>query len=379
MNACSSSSPQQQAVWENHDVTPPKVLRDVPLAPLTTLELGGPARALVDVEEESDLVEALRWAAGEELPVAVLGGGSNVVVADRGFDGLVIRVATRGIDLRFGLGDDRVVLTAAAGEPWDELVEASVEEGLAGIECLAGIPGTVGAAPVQNVGAYGQEVADTIAAVRVLDRETLCVRDLAPTECGFGYRTSVLRRDPGRLVVLAVTFRLAIGAPGCTRYAEVAHALGVGAAAPEVTAVRNAVLALRRAKSMVLDPDDENRRSAGSFFLNPVVDAATADAAAAAAGAGAVMPRWQTTDGGAKLSAAWLVERAGYAKGTRRGAVGISSRHSLALVHFGGGTTAELLALAWEIREAVDARFGVRLAPEPVLLGSQGGGSVFGR
>ena len=353
----------------------PVLRTDVPLAPLTTLELGGRARVLAEVEEECDLVESLRWASREQLPVAVLGGGSNTIVADDGFDGFVVRVALRGIDVRAGHADDRVLVTAAAGESWDDLVDTAVGEGLAGIECLAGIPGTVGATPIQNVGAYGQEVAETIASVRALDRVTLATRVLAPAECGFGYRSSVFRRDPGRFIVLAVTFRLSTGAPGCARYPEVARALEVAAAAPEAQAVRDAVLALRRSKSMVLDPDDENRRSAGSFFLNPVVPTAIAwRAALAAVAAGVVasadeVPRYPAGEGSTKLSAAWLVERAGFARGTRRGAVGISSRHSLALVHHGGGTAAELVALAREIRTAVAARFGVALQPEPVFLG----------
>ena len=354
---------------------PPSMRSDVPLAPLTTLELGGAACVVAEVEEECDLVESLRWATSDALPVAVLGGGSNTVVADDGFDGLVVRVALRGIDVRAGHADDSVLVTAAAGEPWDDLVDTAVEEGLAGIECLAGIPGTVGATPIQNVGAYGQEVAETIASVRALDRVTLATRELAPVECGFGYRSSVFRREPGRFIVLAVTFRLSTGAPGCARYPEVAHALEVAAAAPEAKAVRDAVLALRRSKSMVLDPDDENRRSAGSFFLNPVVPTAIAwQAALAAVAAGVVasadeVPRYPAGEGSTKLSAAWLVERAGFVRGTRRGAVGISSRHSLALVHHGGGTAAELIALAREIRAAVAARFGVALQPEPVFLG----------
>jgi UDP-N-acetylmuramate dehydrogenase len=348
---------------------------DVPLAPLTTLELGGRARVLAEVEEECDLVESLRWAAREALPVALLGGGSNTVVADDGFDGLVVRVALRGIDVRAGHADDSVLVTAAAGESWDDLVDTAVGEGLAGIECLAGIPGTVGATPIQNVGAYGQEVAETIASVRALDRATLATRELVPAECGFGYRSSVFRREPGRFIVLAVTFRLSTGAPGCARYPEVARALEVAAAAPEAQAVRDAVLALRRSKSMVLDPDDENRRSAGSFFVNPVIDHRAADEAIRRTLASGVVaraddvPRFAVGDDRAKLSAAWLVEHAGFPKGTRRGAVGISSRHSLALVHHGGGTTAELVALAREIRIAVAARFGVALQPEPVFLG----------
>ena len=353
----------------------PSMRRDVPLGELTTLELGGSACALVEAERDAEVVEALRWAVNERLPVAVLGGGSNVVVADAGYPGLVVRVATRGIDVRAGHADDSVLVTAAAGESWGDLVDTAVGEGLAGIECLAGIPGTVGATPIQNVGAYGQEVAETITSVRALDRAMLVTRELAPAECGFGYRSSVFRREPGRFIVLAVTFRLSTGAPGCARYAEVAHALEVAAAAPEAKAVRLAVLELRRGKSMVLDPDDENRRSVGSFFVNPVVDRGVAhDVVRRALDCGAAaladeVPRFAVGEDRIKLSAAWLVERAGFPKGTRRGAVGISSRHSLALVHHGGGAAAELVALAREVRAAVTARFGIALQPEPVFIG----------
>jgi len=350
-------------------MSPVRVLPDAPLAPLTTLELGGPARALVEAGDEGDLVEALAWARREALAATLLGGGSNVVAADRGYDGLVVRVASYGLDVRAERGDDHVLITAAAGEPWDDLVAMAVEEDLGGIECLSGIPGTVGATPIQNVGAYGQEVAESIAAVRVVDRATLAVREMAAAECGFGYRSSVFRRDPGRFAVVAVTFRLRQGVAGTVRYPELERALGRGTAPASVAAVREAVLALRRAKSMVLDADDENRRSAGSFFLNPVVGAEVAAAAAAAGGAGAAMPRWSTSDGRVKLSAGWLVESAGFGKGTRRGAVGVSSRHALALVHHGGGSAAALVALAREIREGVLARFGVALQPEPVFIG----------
>ena len=369
-----------EPVWENQAVIPPRVLHDVPLAPLTTLELGGPARALVEVEDEGDLVEALRWAAAEGLPVAVLGGGSNVVVADAGFPGLVVRMATRGIEVRAGRGDEAVRLTAAAGESWDDLVAAAVDEGLAGIECLAGIPGTVGATPVQNVGAYGQEVAETIVAIRALDRRDLTVRTLQPDECGFGYRASVFRRRPDRWVILAVMLRLRQGGAGEVRSPELARALGCPAATPEVATVRDAVLELRRQKSMVIDREDENRRSAGSFFVNPVLDAGAAAAvarravAAGLAGSIAEVPAFPLVGGLVKLSAAWLVERAGFPKGTRRGPVGVSSRHALALVHHGGGSAAELLAFAGEITAAVETRFGVRLEREPVLLGAPDAG-----
>jgi UDP-N-acetylmuramate dehydrogenase len=367
---------RSQLLEENRDVDGSSRLRgDVPLAELTTLELGGLVQALVEVDEERDLVEALRWAAGERLPVAVLGGGSNIVAADSGFDGVVVRMMTSGIEVRAGHGDDRVLVTASAGELWDELVEMAVAEGLGGIECLAGIPGTVGATPIQNAGAYGQEVADTIVAVRVLDRSTLEVQQLTPAQCGFGYRTSVFRQEPWRYVVLAVTLRLVLGARGSVRYPELSRALGTATAAPDVAAVRNAVLDLRRAKSMVLDPDDENRRSVGSFFVNPVVARELADevaerAVACGAASGCdEMPCYAAAGGRVKLSAAWLVERAGFAKGTRRGAVGISSRHALALVHHGGGTAAELVALAREIRRGVAVRFGVLMYPEPTFLG----------
>ncbi len=348
---------------------------NVELAALTTLELGGAARAMATATAEADVREALVWAAAEAVPTIVLGGGSNVVVADAGFPGLVLRMATRGIEVHAGHGDDTVSVTAAAGEPWDEVVTMAVSEGLGGIECLSGIPGTVGATPIQNVGAYGQEVAGTIAAVRVLDRTTLDVTELASAGCGFGYRSSVFRRHPGRFVVLAVTFRLVPGVPGTVRYSELARALGGATAAPSVSAVRDAVIELRRSKSMVLDPDDPNRRSVGSFFVNPVLATGAADEAARRALANGAtshldeMPRYPVGGGLEKLSAAWLVERAGFPKGTRRGAVGISSRHSLALVHHGGGTAAELIALAREIRTAVHARFGVSLKPEPVFLG----------
>ena len=347
----------------------------VPLASLTTLELGGSARALVEAESDAEVVEALRWAAHEGLAVTVLGSGSNLVAADAGFPGLVLRVATQGIQIRTGHGEEAVTVVAAAGEPWDELVEMAVDERLTGVECLAGIPGSVGATPIQNVGAYGQEVAETIASVRVLDRTTLATRELAPTECGFGYRSSLFRRHPERFVVLAVTLRLRLGGPCTVRYPELARALGSSIAAPDLSAVRDAVLELRRGKSMVLDPDDDNRRSVGSFFVNPVVDRGVADDVVRRAldcGAAALadeVPRFAVGEDRFKLSAAWLVERAGFPKGTRRGAVGISSRHSLALVHHGGGSAAELIALAREIRTAVAARFGVALQPEPVFLG----------
>jgi UDP-N-acetylmuramate dehydrogenase len=346
------------------------VIRDgVPLAPFTTLELGGPARHFVDAADEGAVVEALRWADGRQLPVALLGGGSNVVVSDEGFDGLVVRIATRG--LRFETSGGDATVTAAAGEPWEALVAESVGRGLGGVECLSGIPGLVGATPIQNVGAYGQEVAETIRAVRVLERGTWQVRVLSPDDCGFGYRDSNFKREPTRFVVLAVTFGLRPGAAPVLRYQELAESrAGAGRTPPTLADARATVLALRAKKSMLVTAGDPNRRSVGSFFTNPIVEAGEAEAVVVRAGdEGARMPRWPAGPGRVKLSAGWLIERAGVAKGLRRGAVGVSSAHALALVHHGGGTTAELIALAWEIREAVRMRFGVTLVPEPTFVG----------
>jgi UDP-N-acetylmuramate dehydrogenase len=346
----------------------------VPLAPLTTLELGGPARHLVEAADDATIVEALSWADARGVPAFVLGGGSNVVVADAGFEGLVVRVATRGSTFGAPAATGEALVTAAAGEPWDAFVGATVARGLAGLECLSGIPGLVGATPIQNVGAYGQEVADTIRSVRAWDRRARAVVELAPEACAFAYRDSAFRRAPDRHVVLGVTFALRAGGVPTPRYRELADALAQGGA-PTLARVRDVVIALRRRKSMVLDAADPNRRSVGSFFTNPIVDDAAAERLAARAAADGLVPapadvpRWPAGPGRVKLSAGWLIERAGMTKGLRRGPVGISSAHALALVHHGGGTTAALVALAREVRDAVAARFGVALAPEPIFLG----------
>jgi UDP-N-acetylmuramate dehydrogenase len=350
----------------------PRGLRGgVPLAPLTTLEIGGPARYLADAQDEATVVDALRWAAACGLEVVALGAGSNVVVADRGFDGLVMRIGLRGLAVEAGGGT--VLVTAAAGEPWDELVALCVAEGWAGLECLSGIPGTAGASPIQNVGAYGQEVAQAIEQVRVLDRRSLEVAVLAAPQLGFGYRSSVLRDDPQRGVVLSVSFRLRIGsAPAGVAYPELERALGAHRHPPSLAAVRDAVLDLRRGKSMVLDPGDPNRRSAGSFFLNPVLSRSQLDRLcerAAAGGIAQAVPHFAAAGDRRKVPAAWLIEQAGFARGHAVGRVGISTRHSLALVNRGGASAAELAALAGRIRSRVDELFGVRLRPEPAFLG----------
>jgi UDP-N-acetylmuramate dehydrogenase len=342
----------------------------VRLSDLTTLRLGGPAARYVVAETEDALVAAVRAGDSAGEPQLVLAGGSNVVAADEGFPGTVVQVATRGV------AREATTLEVAAGEPWDPLVARCVAARLAGIECLAGIPGSVGATPIQNVGAYGQEIAETIVAVRVLDRVTDAVEELDPAACGFTYRSSVFKRHPGRWVVLAVRLRLESAAlSGPIRYAELARALGVdmGDRAP-LEEVRDAVLALRRAKGMVLDPSDPDTVSAGSFFTNPVLDvdafAALEARAVERLGDGAQPPAWPEDGGRVKTSAAWLIERAGFQRGQGNpDGIAISSKHTLALTNRGAGTTAELVALARAIAGGVHDAFGVDLMPEPVFVG----------
>jgi UDP-N-acetylmuramate dehydrogenase len=342
------------------------VTDNAPLAPRTTLGLGGPARRLAKVETVGQLSDALR-SAGDD-PVLVLGGGSNLVMRDGGWPGLAIQIAIPGVTIRDD--GDHAIATAFAGVVWDDFVAQMVEAKLVGVECLSGIPGLVGATPMQNVGAYGQEVADTIVLVRVLDRQTGEVESFEPAACGFAYRTSVFKGSE-RWVVLEVRFRLARGEDSAPiKYAELSRSLGVpdGGRAP-LARVRETVIALRRAKGMVVDPDDPDSRSAGSFFMNPIVDASTLAALEARLPAGTIPPKWAAADGRTKLSAGWLIERAGFVKGTSRGNVGISSKHALALVTRSGATTRELLALASEIQAGVKTQLGIDLVPEPVIAG----------
>jgi len=332
-----------------------------PLAELTTLRLGGPAARLVEAATEEEVVAAVREA---DEPLLVLAGGSNVVVADEGWPGTVVLIATRGIER------DGARLTVQAGEPWDPFVARCVAEGLAGVECLSGIPGSTGATPIQNVGAYGREVSETVASVRVLDRERDNVDDLPPQACAFAYRSSVFKRTPGRWVVLSVTFALEASPHSRPiRYAELARALGVqaGAAAP-LRDVRAAVLALRRAKGMVIDEADPESVSAGSFFTNPVLDEAAFARLRERAGPG--LPAFPQPGGAVKTSAAWLIEHAGFARGHGDPlTIAISSKHTLALTNRGAGTTTDLVALAREIAAGVREAFGVDLRPEPVFVG----------
>jgi UDP-N-acetylmuramate dehydrogenase len=338
---------------------------DVPLAPMTTLRLGGPAAELVEVETEAEVAEALERAGRAGRAVFVLGGGSNVVVADEGFPGLVVRMASRGVEVR--REESRVAVDVAAGEDWDALVARAVDEGWGGIEAMSGIPGLVGATPIQNVGAYGQEVAETITSVRVYDREARAFAELPNEACGFAYRASRFKGG-ARFVVTRVRFSFGLAREGTVRYAELARALGVGegASAP-ARAIRDTVVALRRSKGMVLDPEDPESVSAGSFFVNPVLSAS--ELAALEARAGVAVPRFSAEGGRWKVPAAWLVEHAGFPKGYSVGRVGVSRKHSLALVHRGGGTARELALLASRIEAGVLARFGVRLAREPVMVG----------
>ncbi|MDH3653686.1 MAG: UDP-N-acetylmuramate dehydrogenase [Myxococcales bacterium] len=343
-----------------------EIERDVLLAPLTSLELGGPAKYFVRVTRETTLVDALRWAANKQVPAAILAGGSNLIVPDEGYEGLVIQMALAELDFRRG-----GTVSAGAGVAWEKVVDGAVARGWAGLECLSGIPGSTGATPIQNVGAYGVEVAEVIARVRVLRRDTFAFDELVPEDCGFGYRDSVFKRDPDRFVVSSVDFALRPNGPGAVRYAELEKNIVPDATLAEI---RSTVRTLRRRKSMLIEPDDPNRRSAGSFFLNPVVAPADADRLAEQAvneklvSVANEVPRYPTEGAQVKLAAGWLIEKAGFAKGTRRGAIGVSSKHALALVHHGGGTTAELLAFADEIRARVLDRFGVTLEREPRLL-----------
>jgi UDP-N-acetylmuramate dehydrogenase len=336
------------------------------LAKHTTLRVGGPAREMITIDTEAELVETVRTLDAGGEPLLILGGGSNLLIGDAGFDGTVIKIATRGVaeDTTACSG---AVVRVSAGEPWDPLVGYAMEREWSGLEAMSGIPGLVGATPIQNVGAYGAEVSELISTVRTLDRSTGQIKTLFPIECGFGYRTSRFKSDPGRFLVLSVTFQLRLGSMSQPiRYLELARALGieVGQRAP-ASEVRQAVLALRTTKGMVLVEDDHDTWSAGSFFTNPLISFAKARTLPPEA------PRFNQSDGMIKTSAAWLIERAGFGKGFGDGAAQLSSKHTLALTNRGGATAADLLSLAREIRAGVQAKFGIELVPEPVLVGCE--------
>jgi UDP-N-acetylmuramate dehydrogenase len=331
------------------------------LANHTTLRVGGPVSDFVVATTEAELIEAVRESDDRGQPVLVLGGGSNLLVSDAGFDGRVVAVRARGVQSDADACGGAVA-RVAAGEVWDEFVTRAVGRGWVGVEALAGIPGLVGATPIQNVGAYGQDVSQTIASVRCWDRESDEVRTLFNRDCRFGYRTSRLKQERGRWVVLEVVLQLRLGDLGApVEYAELAHRLGIdlGDRAP-LADVRDAVLALRRSKGMVLDESDHDTWSAGSFFTNPVVPAdAVPDGA----------PAWSQPDGSVKTSAAWLIEHAGFERGHGNARAALSGKHTLALTNRGGASATDLVSLAREVRDGVRERFGIDLVNEPVLVG----------
>ncbi|MFD5447602.1 UDP-N-acetylmuramate dehydrogenase [Streptomyces sp. NPDC003470] len=345
-------------------------IHDAPLAPLTTFRLGGPATRLITATTDAEVIAAVREADDTGTPLLLIGGGSNLVIGDKGFDGTALHIATRGLSL------DGTTLELAAGEVWTDAVARTVEAGLAGIECLAGIPGSAGATPIQNVGAYGQEVSSTITEVIAYDRRNRDTVTLANADCAFAYRHSRFKAEPDRYVVLRVRFALedAGGLSAPLRYAETARALGVepGGRVP-LAAARETVLRLRAGKGMVLDPEDHDTWSAGSFFTNPILTDAEFAAFRARVderlGAGVEPPAFPAGEGRVKTSAAWLIDKAGFTKGYGAGPARISTKHTLALTNRGEATTEDLLALAREVVAGVHEAFGVTLVNEPVTVG----------
>ncbi|MER5368931.1 UDP-N-acetylmuramate dehydrogenase [Streptomyces sp. NPDC002722] len=345
-------------------------LHDAPLAPLTTFRLGGPATRLLTATTDAEVIEAVREADGSGTPLLVIGGGSNLVIGDKGFEGTALRIATKGFAL------DGTTLELAAGEIWTDAVARTVEAGLAGIECLAGIPGSAGATPIQNVGAYGQEVSSTITEVVAYDRHTEETVTIPNAECAFSYRHSRFKAEPDRFVVLRVRFELedAGGLSAPLKYPETARAMGVeqGERVP-AAAARETVLGLRAGKGMVLDPEDHDTWSAGSFFTNPILTEAEYEAFLARAadrlGPGTTPPAFPADGGRVKTSAAWLIDKAGFTKGYGTGPARISTKHTLALTNRGEAATEDLLALAREVVAGVREAFGVTLVNEPVTVG----------
>ncbi|MDJ0841368.1 MAG: UDP-N-acetylmuramate dehydrogenase [Acidobacteriota bacterium] len=338
----------------------------IPLAPKTTIGIGGPARYYLEATTEEMVTAGIQWAAKKNLPFFLLGGGSNLLLADEGFPGLVIALCMRGRkETHTG---DHVILDIAAGEDWDDLVAFTVARNLAGIECLSGIPGKAGAAPIQNIGAYGQEIADTLVDVRVLDLTSMETQVLTRRACRFGYRDSLFKQEgKGRYVVLSLRLQLTPDGKPTIRYPDLERRLGPDASLAEV---RETVLAVRRGKSMVADPTDPNARSCGSFFTNPILDASAYAAFKARLPQFGLSehPNYPGGPGKTKLSAAWLIERSGFGKGLVYKGVGLSQKHCLALINRGQGTATEALELVARIQKGVMERFGVQLEPEPVIL-----------
>jgi UDP-N-acetylmuramate dehydrogenase len=340
---------------------------DVGLASFSTIGIGGPARWFTRTTSVDEVAAAHAWAGTHGVELFVLGGGSNLVIADRGFDGLVAQIDIQGVEFRADGGD--TLVRAGAGEPWDPLVALSVERGLAGLECLSGIPGSVGGTPVQNVGAYGQEVSDTIEYVGVFDRKTQAQRTLSNADCRFAYRLSRFKReDADRFIVCEVSFRLRPGRPTTTYPDVIRHFERHHMTKPTIADARSAVLAIRRSKGMVIDPADPDTRSVGSFFMNPIV-AADVHARLAASSPDGHAPGFTLPDASVKIPAAWLIERAGFARGYSAGRAGVSTKHPLAIVNRGGATARDVVELAIRIKRQVLDRFGIVLRPEPVFVG----------
>lgn len=342
-----------------------EIQHNIPLTPLTTIKLGGIAQHYVQCSSTEDIVEALAYAQEHSLAVHILGGGSNTIFPDAGFQGLVIHIQLRGITTQ--QDGDSVILTAQAGENWDDVVTYTIQNNLQGIECLSGIPGSTGGTPYQNVGAYGQEVAQTITCVVAINRTTRMAQEFSGEECAFAYRTSRFKTtDKDNYIITAVSFRLTPNGTPTLRYPELQQAVGdtVASGKEGLMQVRNAVLALRKKKSMALDANDPNTISCGSFFTNPIVSASAFSDLQQRAGQD--VPAYAAGDD-FKLSAAWLIEHAGFTKGMKHGNVGISEHHSLALVN-AGGTATELLDFARSIQDAVHSTFGIRLEFEPVVV-----------
>ena len=335
---------------------------NLPLSAWTTFSVGGPARFFLNAVSEQDVIDGLDYAKRRKLPVFVLGGGSNLLVADRGFDGMVLRIGMKG--MRW----EGPQLRAAAGEDWDDVAHACVRNGFGGVECLSGIPGLAGGTPVQNVGAYGQEIADVLVRVRALDRKTESVVDLSREDCGFAYRSSIFNTtQKDRYIVLSITYRLQEHASPQVKYPDLVRRFEGKAAPPTLMEVREAVREIRASKGMLIVEGDPDCRSAGSFFKNPILP--ETDYVRLQSRAQETVPRYPAGTGMVKTSAAWLIERAGFKKGFAVGPAGVSTKHTLALVNRGGAKASDIVHLAREIRSGVQDAFGVRLVPEPVFVG----------
>jgi UDP-N-acetylmuramate dehydrogenase len=348
------------------------LLENIPLAPLTTIKIGGPAKYFVEARDTADVQQAVVFARSRDLPLFVLGGGSNLVIADAGWPGLVLKIALRSIDQQSGHDEDgKILFEAGAGESWDKFVSHAVMARCAGVECLSGIPGSVGGTPVQNVGAYGQEVAETIASVLALDLKDGQVRELCNEACGFSYRSSIFNSaERGRFIVLRVTYALTPGGKPRISYADLKRHFEGRETSPDLAETREAVRHIRALKGMLIVPGDPDCQSAGSFFKNPVLsEAEHEDLKKRASARGLTLPSYPALESRKKVSAAWLVERSGFAKGFGSHRVGISTKHALAIVNRGGATAAEVVALKEQIQLRVEEIWGIHLEPEPVLVG----------